>query len=133
MAPFCKKGAVFSLIITFRKKMVSLEERKPFSKSAPQGSTFQKTVGNGTLPLKVAPFWLPWGAFFSTKKGWKRLPWGTKIVPPCKREPFSNFFWKIAPFSLKGHYLSAPVALFLYRKCMGKTVPFWKVAPKQSP
>ena len=32
----------------------------------------------------------------------------------------------MAPFSLKGPYFSVPVALFLYRKCIGKQSPFGK-------
>ena len=101
-------------IIMFREKMVPLEEREPFS-------FFLKKR------LDMLTFHQKWHHFGSLGEPlWKRLPWGTKIVPPCKREPFPTFFWKKALFSLKGHYFSAPVALFLFRKCMGKQRSFVK-------
>ncbi len=89
--------AVFSLIIIFRKKMVPPDEREPFSKTVPKRlpkrAVFKKR-------LETVPFHQKWhhfgslGELYSNKKGWKRCPWGTKIVPPCKREPFPTFFWK---------------------------------------
>ncbi len=60
-------------------------------------------------------------------------PRGTKIVPLYKRAPFPTFFWKTVPFSLKGHYFSAPLALFLYRKCMGKQCLFGKWHQNSAP
>ena len=64
----------------------------------------------------------PWGtilkngAFFS-KKGTILVPlrYQNEVVPPDKRA-----------LSLKEHYFSALLALFLYRKCMGKQCPFGK-------
>ena len=46
--------------------MVPLEEMEPLSKT--EGAVFKKKVGNGALPSKVAPFWLPWVAVFQQKK-----------------------------------------------------------------
>ena len=107
----------------FRKKMVPIEEREPFSKC------FSKKKKR----LETVPFCQKWHHFgslgepFFNKESLETAPLGhTKIGQPFKREPFPTFFWKTAPYHLKGHYFSAPVALYLYRKCTGKQCPFGK-------
>ena len=85
----------------------------PNRSSAPwqKGTIFQNSAPGAPFSPEQCPF---------NKKG-------TKIVPLCKKAPFPNFFfWKTVPFSLKGHYFRAPMALFLCRKCMEKQCPFGK-------
>ena len=78
-------GAVFSLIIMFRKKMAPHSEVAPFSKTAPGVEVFcqicQKKVENGSTLVKVALFqYHPWHRFGSTH--------GTILAPLSKIELF---------------------------------------------
>ncbi len=79
---------------------------------------------------KMLPKGLPWGTILENSS---RFPWGTKIVPPCKREPFRTFFWKTAPFCLKGHYFSGHVALFLYIENVSENSALLKSGTKTGP
>ena len=104
--------------------MVPLEEREPFSKMAPKqppkGVIFKKRFETVPFHQKGHHFGSLWEPFF-LKKRLEMAPLGQQIV-----QPVCNLFRKTALFSLKWHYFGAPVAVFLYRKCMGKQLPFRK-------
>ncbi len=69
-------------------------------------------------------------ALFSHKKRLKTVPQGHQNSATLQK---GHFFWKTVPLSLKGHSFSAPLALFLYRKCMGKQCPFGKWHQNSAP
>ncbi len=74
---------------------LAIEERESFSKK----------VGNGALPSKLAPFWLLGEPFFN-KKWLETAPLGHQNSATLQKGAVSNLFWKMASFSLKGHYYS---------------------------
>ena len=58
------------------------------------------------------------GASFFNKKRLETVPQGHQNSATLQEGTISNLFWKTVPFSLRGHYFRAPLALLLHRKCM---------------
>ncbi len=100
--------------------MVPLEEREPkwFQNVEP----FSKKGWKKCPSIKSGTILAPLGSHFTTKKGLKWLPWGTEIVPPCKRE---LFFRKRLPFLWKALFW-CPCGSVFYGKCTEKQCPFGK-------
>ena len=112
-------GAVFSLIIMFRKEIAPHSKEALFSKTAPQRSRFSKKGRKQLLFVQRGTILVPQRHRFGSS-------WGT-VLPPKKVENSSSWkkeepFLKQLPFSFSGTIL---VPLW---HCFCKTAPFCKVA-----
>ena len=96
-------------------EVVPPDKRASFSKMVPQGHHFSL---NSALSTKKGYYiGAPGSLFFNKKRLYCHFTKGRRFQP---------FFLENTALFITGHYFSAPLALFLYRKCMEKHCPFGK-------
>ena len=114
------KRLPFPLIIIFRKEMVPLEKREPFSKTAPQGSRFSKKGWKQCPFIKSGTVLAPLGSRFSTKKRLEMAPLGPLWLCFCIENAWEN------SALLESGTKTGPLKdLFYGRSNAASREPFW--------